>query len=95
MLRILTTLLALAVAPAAAKDSLILSPCQPGGAPVTEAEMALERGDEDEALAWANRANRAASGDVVEHRNDDSCPACGSEVPPEYRFCGSCGEKVR
>jgi len=40
MLRILTTLLALAVAPAAAKDSLILSPCQPGGAPVTEAEMA-------------------------------------------------------
>lgn len=67
---------------------------------VAAAESALERGDEDEALAWANRARRAAEGaeEPVEDEGVDdltTCPECGGEVPPEYRFCGTCGHKVR
>jgi predicted amidophosphoribosyltransferase len=26
--------------------------------------------------------------------SDKTCPKCGSQSPPDYRFCGSCGAKL-
>ncbi len=65
---------------------------------VADAERALEEGDEDAALALANRARRAAEGlpPIAEDGRDEGlCPECDRDVPSEYVFCGSCGSKVR
>jgi pSer/pThr/pTyr-binding forkhead associated (FHA) protein len=37
------------------------------------------------ASAAANRANAPAV---------HSCPACGNPVPPDFKFCGTCGHKI-
>ncbi len=65
---------------------------------VAEAGQALDDGDEESALALANRARRISEGLAqipLGDSDDGLCSECGGDVPAEYVFCGSCGYKVR